>query len=130
MGTVYFFTLDCLEIKVGAAFLTKSIELDDRKIKFEIWDTAGQERFHSLAPMYYRGAGSAIVVYDITSLDSFVRAKSWISELYKQAKPDIIIALAGNKSDLESHRSVKYEEASNYAEENNLIFFETSAKID
>ena len=50
-----------------------------------------------------------------------MRAKSWISELYKQAKPDIIIALAGNKSDLESHRSVKYEEASNYAEENNLI---------
>ena len=41
-------------VTVGAAFLTKSIELDDRKIKFEIWDTAGQERFHSLAPMYYR----------------------------------------------------------------------------
>ena len=80
--------------------------------------------------LFSRGAGSAIVVYDVTSLDSFVRAKSWISELYKQAKPDIIIALAGNKSDLESHRSVKYEEASNYAEENNLIFFETSAKTD
>ena len=58
-----------------------------------------------------------------------MRAKSWISELYKQAKPDIIIALAGNKSDLESHRSVKYEEASNYAEENYLISFKHQLKL-
>ena len=36
-------------------------------MKFEIWDTAGQERYHSLAPMYYRGAQAAIVVYDITN---------------------------------------------------------------
>ena len=78
----------------------------------------------------FRGAGSAIVVYDITSQYSFVRAKSWIAELHKQANPNIIIALAGNKSDLESLRSVKYEDASNYAKENNLIFFETSAKND
>ena len=35
-------------------------------MKFEIWDTAGQERYHSLAPMYYRGAQAAIVVFDIT----------------------------------------------------------------
>lgn len=43
------------------------MDLDDKKIKFEIWDTAGQERFHSLAPMYYRGAKAAIIVYDITN---------------------------------------------------------------
>ena len=59
-----------------------------------------------------------------------MRAKSWIAELHKQANPNIIIALAGNKSDLESLRSVKYEDASNYAKENDLIFFETSAKND
>lgn len=40
--------------------------MDDRTIKFEIWDTAGQERFHSLAPMYYRNAQAAVVVYDVT----------------------------------------------------------------
>lgn len=49
-----------------AAFLTQRVQLDDRTIKFEIWDTAGQERFHSLAPMYYRNAQAAIIVYDIT----------------------------------------------------------------
>ena len=50
-----------------AAFLTQKCEVGDKTIKFEIWDTAGQERFHSLAPMYYRNAQAAIVVYDITS---------------------------------------------------------------
>lgn len=49
-----------------AAFLAQSVCLDDTTVKFEIWDTAGQERYHSLAPMYYRGAQAAIVVFDIT----------------------------------------------------------------
>lgn len=52
---------------VSAAFLTQTVCLDDMTVKFEIWDTAGQERYHSLAPMYYRGAQAAIVVYDITN---------------------------------------------------------------
>lgn len=51
----------------AAAFLTQTVCLDDTTVKFEIWDTAGQERYHSLAPMYYRGAQAAIVVYDITN---------------------------------------------------------------
>lgn len=54
-----------------AAFLTQTVCLDDTTVKFEIWDTAGQERYHSLAPMYYRGAQAAIVVYDITNSVSF-----------------------------------------------------------
>lgn len=49
-----------------AAFLTQKCRLEDKVIKFEIWDTAGQERFHSLAPMYYRNAQAAVVVYDVT----------------------------------------------------------------
>lgn len=56
------------ESTIGAAFLTQTIAVDENTIvKFEIWDTAGQERYHSLAPMYYRGAQAAIVVYDITN---------------------------------------------------------------
>ena len=55
------------ESTIGAAFLTQTICLDEATVKFEIWDTAGQERYHSLAPMYYRGAQAAIVVYDITN---------------------------------------------------------------
>lgn len=116
------------ESTIGAAFLTQTLCLDDTTVKFEIWDTAGQERYHSLAPMYYRGAQAAIVVYDITNADSFARAKNWVKELQRQARPDIVIALAGNKSDLAAKRLVEYEEAQGYAEENGLLFMETSAK--
>jgi len=113
---------------IGAAFLTPTVPLDDYIVKFEIWDTAGQERYRSLAPMYYRGAAAALVVYDITSHESFTGAKTWIEELQRQGSADIVIGLAGNKMDLESKREVSKEEAKQYAQENNCIFFETSAK--
>eukprot|EP00116_Pleurobrachia_bachei_P010217 sb/3470479/ len=116
------------ETTIGAAFLTQTVTVDGVTVKFEIWDTAGQERYHSLAPMYYRGAQSAIIVYDITNRDTFERAKSWVKELDRQARKDIVIALAGNKSDLSSKRMVEYEEGKAYAAEHNLIFMETSAK--
>ncbi|KAL0381305.1 UNVERIFIED_CONTAM: Ras-related protein RHN1 [Sesamum angustifolium] len=78
--------------------------------------------------MYYRGAAAAIIVYDITSSDSFARAKKWVQELQKQGNPNMVMALAGNKCDLEDKRSVTAEEARVYADENGLFFFETSAK--
>lgn len=85
-------------------------------------------RYHSLAPMYYRGAQAAIVVYDITNQDTFGRAKTWVKELQRQASPNIVIALAGNKQDLANKRMVEFEEAQTYADENGLLFMETSAK--
>ena len=105
------------------------MKLDDNiTVKFEIWDTAGCERYHSLVPMYYRGAQAAIVVYDITEMvslphpphcnpvspllvsqNSFVKAKEWVKELKNQASPNIVIALAGNKVDLNDSRKVNYE---------------------
>ena len=52
----------------AAAFLTQTVELsDEMSVKFEIWDTAGQERYHSLAPMYYRGAQAAMVIFDVST---------------------------------------------------------------
>jgi len=64
------------ESTIGAAFLTQTVALNDTTVKFEIWDTAGQERYHSLAPMYYRGAAAAIVVYDITNRVRLLRCAS------------------------------------------------------
>lgn len=137
------------EPTIGAAFLTQKCQLPNRTIKFEIWDTAGQERFASLAPMYYRNAQSALVVYDITKPSSLVKAKHWVAELQRQASPGIVIALVGNKLDLceddapegeqqegenaeddESGavRKVSSKEAKAYADEESLLFFETSAK--
>nr|XP_015818566.2 ras-related protein Rab-5C [Nothobranchius furzeri] len=116
------------ESTIGAAFLTQTVCLDDTTVKFEIWDTAGQERYHSLAPMYYRGAQAAIVVYDITNKDTFERAQNWVKELQRQANPDIVIALAGNKADISDKRAVEHQEAQAYADNSSLLFMETSAK--
>ncbi|KAG8734007.1 hypothetical protein FRC11_013493 [Ceratobasidium sp. 423] len=88
------------EPTIGAAFLTQKCRLEDRVLRYEIWDTAGQERFHSLAPMYYRNAQAAVVVYDVTKEATLEKAKTWVKELQRQASPNIVIALAGNKVDL------------------------------
>ncbi|POS85691.1 P-loop containing nucleoside triphosphate hydrolase [Erysiphe pulchra] len=143
------------EPTIGAAFLTQKCNLPSRTIKFEIWDTAGQERFASLAPMYYRNAQSALVVYDLTKPSSLIKAKHWVAELQRQASPGIVIALVGNKLDLtnenqdesndlgpqddengiesqdsnDDKRRVSTAEAKSYAEEEGLLFFETSAKL-
>ena len=65
-----------------ASFLTQTLQLDESIIKFEIWDTAGQERYHSLAPMYYRGAQAALVVYDITNMVGTPYPYACLSYLY------------------------------------------------
>ncbi|XP_062142205.1 ras-related protein Rab-5A-like [Drosophila sulfurigaster albostrigata] len=117
-----------LDNTIGAAFFTQTICIKDTVVKLEIWDTAGQERYHSLAPMFYRGAQAAIVVYDIQNQNSFQCAKTWVKELRKQDLPNIVIALAGNKADLSNIRVVEFDEAKQYAEENGLLFMETSAK--
>ncbi|PPD72070.1 hypothetical protein GOBAR_DD31021 [Gossypium barbadense] len=75
---------DFQESTIGAAFFTQVLSLNEATVKFDIWDTAGQERYHSLAPMYYRGAAAAIVVYDITNSESFERAKKWVQELQRR----------------------------------------------
>jgi len=121
------------ESTIGAAFLTQTISLDENTtVKFEIWDTAGQERYKSLAPMYYRNANCAVVVYDITQSSSLDKAKAWVKELQRQANENIIIALAGNKLDLVTEqpdkRAIPTADAEAYAREAGLLFFETSAK--
>jgi len=120
---------DYRESTIGAAFLTQTVNVDEQTtVKFEIWDTAGQERYKSLAPMYYRNANCAVVVYDITQAASLQKARSWIRELQRQADPNICIYLCGNKLDLENLRQVTQEEAQKYAEEESLMWGEASAK--
>lgn len=116
------------ESTIGAAFFSQTLAVDDATVKFEIWDTAGQERYHSLAPMYYRGAAAAIIVYDITNQASFDKAKKWVQELQAQGNTNMVVALAGNKADLLDARKVPVEVAQVYAQENGLFFMETSAK--
>jgi len=90
----------------------------------------GQERYHSLAPMYYRGASAAIVVYDITNAPTLQRAKAWIKELQRQGNPNIVLVLAGNKVDLAGSREIDSGDVKSYAQENGIMFMETSAKTN
>lgn len=115
---------------IGAAFMTKMMLVGDQAFKFNIWDTAGQERFKSLAPLYYRDAAAAILVYDITSDSSFHALKNWIRELQRYGPSDILIAIAGNKCDKSDQREVQEEVAEEYAGSVEAIFVETSARTN
>ena len=116
------------ESTIGASFMSKVEVIDGCAYKYQIWDTAGQEKYHSLAPMYYRGAAAAIIVYDITNELSFEKTKSWVEELQRHGPENIVMAVAGNKADLEDKRVVETERAKAFAENIGGIFLETSAK--
>ncbi|CAK0861152.1 unnamed protein product [Prorocentrum cordatum] len=122
-----------VQATVGAAFSTKTIQSGNREVKFEIWDTAGQDRrFRSLAPMYYRGASGAVVVYDQTSPVTFERAQEWVRQVMQtSSNPNIVVALAANKMDrldLADQRQVPLEKAEAFAAREGLLLSETSAK--
>ena len=129
------------ESTIGASFLSNTVTIKHKNknisnykinVKIEIWDTAGQEKYHSLAPMYYRGCKAALIIYDITSYDSFQHSKKWIKELESNGMNgnNTVIILVGNKIDLNVSRKVSIQEAQTYAKENNILFFETSAKTN
>ena len=115
---------------IQASYLTKRVNVDGTSTQLAVWDTAGQERFHALGPIYYRDADAALLVYDITDVDSFARVKNWVKELRQMAGKDIIIALVGNKIDMERHRRVTDAEANEYAASVGAELFGTSAKAD
>jgi len=114
---------------LGVEFGSKTIEIGDRVIKLQIWDTAGQERFRSITRTYYRNAAGCILVYDISKRESYNNLIVWLNEAREVAIPGIVFILVGNKSDLDDSRKVTFLEASRFAQENDLLFLETSAKL-
>ena len=117
------------EITVGVEFGAKTIQLSNQdKIKLQIWDTAGQEGFKSITRAYYRAAAVAVVVYDISSLDSFQDVESWLEECKEHGNSDMTLILVANKTDMEDERIVSPEEGKSLADKFNMLFIETSAK--
>lgn len=113
---------------IGASFNAKFIEKSDVTFKVDFWDTAGQERFESLIPLYYKTANIIIVVYDITSYDSYIRAKKWIITIKNDSNMEPLIILIGNMCDLSEKRIIQYGEANLYANQTGVTFYECSAK--
>ncbi|XP_037532022.1 ras-related protein Rab-25b isoform X2 [Nematolebias whitei] len=101
---------------IGVEFSTRTVQLNGFTIKAQIWDTAGLERYRAITSAYYRGAVGALLVFDITKHLTYESVERWLKELYEHADPHIVVMLVGNKSDLESERSVPMEEAKDFAE--------------
>lgn len=119
---------------IGADFLTKELEVEGTLVTLQIWDTAGQERFQSLGSAFYRGADACILVFDLTSQESFQHLTSWHDEFIIQAGSNKEFVLLGNKCDLEEKRVVSQKGALAWCtkhstdESNPIQYFETSAK--
>ncbi|KAG6490820.1 ras-related protein Rab2BV-like [Zingiber officinale] len=112
---------------IGVEFATKTLQIEGRTVKAQIWDTAGQERYRAITSAYYRGAVGALLVYDITKKQTFDNVQRWLRELRDHADSNIVVMMAGNKSDLTHLRAVSESEGQEFAEKEGLSFLETSA---
>ena len=114
---------------VGFEFFSFNIKMEDKVIKLQIWDTCGQELYRSLITNFYRNSSLAIMVYSVTSKDSFDNIDVWLKELRMNSNPDAKVFLIGNKVDLDNERKVDKTLGEQYAKENSLhMFMESSAK--
>lgn len=116
------------DLTIGVEFGSRTIRVEDKDIKLQIWDTAGQESFRSITRSYYRGAAGALLVYDVTRRESFMHLNNWLEGIAENGNADMVVALVGNKSDLDSRRTVSTEEGARFARDHNLLYLETSAK--
>ena len=99
----------------------------DKWVQLHIWDTLGQEKFMALAPLFFRRAVGAFLVFDLCSEESFDQLDKWHEQLLKNTDTKVIIMLLGNKKDLKQ-RKISYNRAMQYARKMNFGYCEVSAK--
>ena len=110
---------------LGIDFRIKTIVKKQTEFRFQVWDTAGQERFRAISMTYFNKLSGIILVYDITKKETFERIKFWLTQALK-INSAFNALLIGNKTDLDKERQISYEEGKSFAEENGMIFYETS----
>lgn len=113
---------------IGVDFRVHKMEVKGRKVKMSIWDTAGQERFRTITASYYRGAQGVILVYDVSSRESFEALPRWLEELENYVPPEVVKIIVGNKLDKEYSRQVPTTEGASFAQRTGCLFVEASAK--
>jgi small GTP-binding protein len=111
---------------IGIDFKVRHVEIDDKKVKLQIWDTAGQEKFRTITKAYYRGAHGILLVYDVTSTESFNQTRQWMQSIQENMVDPVSVIFVGNKCDMA--RNVTFDEAQELANEFNVEYYETSAK--
>lgn len=114
---------------IGVDFKVKTLTIHGDIFKIALWDTAGQERFRTLTPSYYRGAQGIVLVYDVSSRDSFEKLSNWLGECETYStKLGIVKMLVGNKIDKTEDREVSRQEGLDFARKHSMLFIEASAK--
>ncbi len=125
---------DCSEFSnsylptIGADFTTRLVHLNDSLIKLHIWDTAGQERYRTITQIYFRGVEGIIIFYDVGRKETFDSVPYWVQEARSYGCPGAVLMIVGTKSDVTDKREVTYEAAKTFADEEDLLVFEVSAK--
>jgi small GTP-binding protein len=126
------FVRDCFDEEtqstLGVEFLAKTVQTERHRIQLQLWDTAGQEVFRSVTRGYYRGSAGALIVFDLTTRESFESVEQWLQDIRDVARADVVTVLIGNKADLTEMRQVGASEAAEFAKRNSMQYFETSAK--
>ena len=122
---------DRTESSNGASYASKRIEVDGQYLRLDLWDTAGQEKFRSLTKFFYKDASIVILVYDITKRESFEELIGyWFDKIRTSGDKNIIIGIAGNKSDNVDEEVVSENEAKEFAQSTGAVFGLTSAFRD
>ena len=101
-------------VTIGMNFYRKNVQINGREVRIQFWDTGGQERYSPLLPVYYKGSDAAIIVYDVTSRESFDKISLWLDRVHKYC-PDAPICLVGNKIDLNTQQQVSNADGANLA---------------
>ncbi len=115
---------------IGVDFKIRTIEqAGGSLVKLQMWDTAGQEKFKHVTSSYYKGAQGIVLVFDLCDRKSFQDVKGWMAEIEKHSNLESVRVLVGNKFDLEG-RQVGKEEAQQFAENEGMIYYEASAKLN
>lgn len=112
---------------IGIDFKIKILKIGDKLIKLQIYDTAGQERFKTITKTFYKGAQGIVLAFDLSTYSTFRNMDNWIKQIQSCAQKNVSIVLVGNKCDI-ANRNVTQKEATNFASDNGLTYFETSAK--
>ena len=114
---------------INADFRIKSLKIDPlTTAQITIWDTCGQEKYRAMTKQYFKDAHGIILMFDVCDKRSFSDLNIWLEEIKKNTpKDDVSIVLCGNKIDLK-YRNISFEDANNFAQNNGLLYNETSSK--
>ena len=108
----------------------KFFEIKQKKYLIQMVDTAGQERYHSLNKLFIKGSKIVIFIYDVTNEVSFNGLNFWVNTAKEILGKEAIYGIAGNKADLIDETKTSNGDGKKYAEDNDALFCQTSAKED